>query len=389
MRLMASELNKCSEQREKMGKESYTILLIDDERINLLVLQTLLQKEGYTVLAALNGREGIELARQAQPNLILLDVVMPQEDGFEICRQLKQDPQTLAIPVIFITALADSKNKIKGLSVGGLDYISKPFEREEVSMRVRNILRLNYSFQRIIDEQAARLRQVRDAQQAILVNPEEVPEARCRVHFEPLLDAGGDFYDVFAVANNVWDYFVADISGHDLAASFTTSALKALVRYNSSQILTVEESMTIINRVLQSLLSPEQHITSAYARLNRNTMRLTVVNAANPPLLLMPRDGNPVWIHGNSDALGAFAGGVFGAQEIAVAEGDRLFIYSDGIIENIRMLRAREQGQVDLALACLATRRLPLPEALPEIVQELFPLGGEADDDVLLLGVDV
>lgn len=372
-----------------MQKESYKILLIDDEKVNLFVLQSLLHKEGYTVYTALNGREGIELARQVQPNLILLDVVMPQEDGFEICRQLKHDPQTLAIPVIFITALSDSKNKIKGLAVGGLDYISKPFEKEEVFMRVRNILRLNYSFQRIIDEQAARLRQVRDAQQAILVNPEDAPGARFSVFFKPLLDAGGDFYDVFEVANNVCDYFVADISGHDLGASFTTSALKALVRYNSSQVLTVEESMTIINRVVQTLLSPEQHITSAYARLNRNTMRLTVVNAANPPLLLIPGNGEPVWVEGNSDPLGAFASGLFAAREIPVAKNDRFFMYSDGIIENGPEHRSREQGLDDLFQACLATRGALLSEAVPEIVRTLFPQGRNADDDLLLLSVDI
>lgn len=372
-----------------MRRENYTILLIDDEKINLVVLKILLQKEGYNVLSALTGREGLELARQEQPNLILLDVVMPKEDGFEVCRKLKKDPRTLAIPVIFITSLADSRNKIRGLTVGGLDYISKPFEKEEVFMRVRNILRLNYSFQRIIDEQAARLRQVRDAQQAILVAPEELPQARFRVHFRPLLDAGGDFYDVFEVGNNVWDYFVADISGHDLAASFTTSALKALVRYNSSQILTVEESMIIINRVLQSLLSPEQHITSAYVRLNRNTMRLTVVNAATPPLLLLPVKGDPLWVSGNSDALGAFAGGVFAAREIEVAPDDRLFLYSDGIVEHPGAGRSLQQGLDDLLRACLATRRLDLPEAVPEIVRLLFPRDRAADDDLLFLGMDV
>ncbi|MHB1349561.1 MAG: response regulator [Desulfobulbaceae bacterium] len=372
-----------------MQKERYTILLIDDEKINLVVLRALLQKEGYAIVSALSGREGVELARQERPDLILLDVVMPGEDGFEVCRILKHDPLTHAIPVIFITALSDSRSKIKGLSVGGLDYISKPFEKEEVFMRVRNILRLNYSLQRIIEEQAVRLKQVRDAQQAILVNPEEIPGARFSVHFKPLLDAGGDFYDVFAVTDNVWDYFVADISGHDLAASFTTSALKALVRYNSSQVLTVEESMTIINRVLQSLLTPEQHIAAAYVRLNRNTMRLSVVNAANPPLLLLPGQGEPVWLQGNSDALGAFAGGVFVGQEFAVAENDRLFMYSDGIIEHSRTARTREQGGVDLLRAALATRGFPLTSAVPEIARMLFPRERPAEDDLLLLGVDI
>ncbi|MCL7487504.1 MAG: SpoIIE family protein phosphatase [Desulfobulbaceae bacterium] len=373
-----------------MLKEKYTLLLIDDERINLVILQALLQKEGYSVYTALNGREGIALAHQLRPNLILLDVMMPGEDGFEVCRKLKQDPVTASIPVIFITGLTDTENRIKGLTIGGLDYISKPFEKKEVFMRVRNILLLNYSFQRIIDEQTERLCRLRDAQRAILVDPEEVPGGKFSVYFQPLLDAGGDFYDVFEVANNVCDYFIADISGHDLAASFTTSALKALVRYNSSQILTVEESMTIINRVLQSVLSEDQHITAIYVRLNRNTMKMHVVNAANPPVLFIPSRGESCWINGNSDPLGAFAGGVFAAREIDVARDDRFFLFTDGIVETPLSNHNRERGLELLYRECTTgSSGSYLPAGLHEIVQKLFPGGKQADDDVLLLSAQV
>lgn len=123
-----------------MQISNFTILLVDDEKINLITLQALLQKQGYSVVTASNSKKGLHIARTVKPSLILLDVMMPGDDGFEVCKKLKHDPVTISIPVIFITSLTDHENKIKGLSVGGLDYISKPFQKEEVLMRVKNIL---------------------------------------------------------------------------------------------------------------------------------------------------------------------------------------------------------------------------------------------------------
>ena len=116
------------------------ILIVDDNPSNLKVLYTYLIDAGFEVLVAEDGETGIEVVSHSQPELILLDVMMPDLDGFEVCRRLKANPQTKDIPVIFLTALSETINKLKGFEVGGVDYITQPIENQEVVARVRTHL---------------------------------------------------------------------------------------------------------------------------------------------------------------------------------------------------------------------------------------------------------
>ena len=120
-----------------------TLLLVDDTPDNIKVLMYFLTHEGFRVLATKDGQSGLQKAKQAQPDLILLDVMMPDMDGFEVCRRLKADESTAHIHVIFITALENSKEKVKGLSLGAVDYITKPLNQEEVLARVNTHLKID------------------------------------------------------------------------------------------------------------------------------------------------------------------------------------------------------------------------------------------------------
>lgn len=113
------------------------ILIVDDNPTNLSVLSQALKSAGYKVRMAVDGEDALAQVERAHPELILLDIEMPNMDGFETCRRLQANPVTENIPVIFMTALADTKNKVKGLSLGAVDYIIKPFEQEEVLARVK------------------------------------------------------------------------------------------------------------------------------------------------------------------------------------------------------------------------------------------------------------
>jgi signal transduction histidine kinase len=120
------------------------ILLVDDNPTNLKVLSEALHGQGWKTLMATDGEAAIEQAEYARPALILLDVMMPGIDGFETCRQLKENPTTQDIPVIFMTALSEANNKVKGLELGAVDYITKPFQQEEVIARIKLHLKLSY-----------------------------------------------------------------------------------------------------------------------------------------------------------------------------------------------------------------------------------------------------
>ncbi len=119
-----------------------TILIIDDNPTNLEVLYGTLASAGYEIYVQMNGEDGIEQAIQQQPDLILLDVMMPGIDGFETCCRLQSNLTTRSIPIIFMTALSDTEHKIKGLNLGAVDYITKPFQQEEVLARVNVHLKL-------------------------------------------------------------------------------------------------------------------------------------------------------------------------------------------------------------------------------------------------------
>ncbi|MDB9314044.1 response regulator [Spirulina sp. CS-785/01] len=119
-----------------------TILIIDDNPTNLEVLCGALDGHGYDILVEMDGYSGIEQAKNNKPDLILLDVMMPEIDGFETCQLLKEDPTMKEIPVIFMTALSETENKVKGLQMGAVDYITKPFQQEEVLARIDLHVRL-------------------------------------------------------------------------------------------------------------------------------------------------------------------------------------------------------------------------------------------------------
>jgi adenylate cyclase len=136
-----------------------SILIVDDTPDNVRLLSTILTAQGYQVRKALNGQRAIATAQEFPPNLILLDVMMPEMNGYEVCEQLKASPKTSSIPIIFLSALDDVLDKVKAFDVGAVDYITKPFQNKEVLARVANQLTIQ-SQQKLLQEQTQQLEEV-------------------------------------------------------------------------------------------------------------------------------------------------------------------------------------------------------------------------------------
>ena len=128
-----------------------SIMVVDDISANLELLSNMLKYYGHRVRPALNGRQALQAAKSDPPDLILLDINMPEMEGFEVCRILKEDKNLKEIPVIFISGLSDKNEKLKAFSSGGVDYITKPFQIEEVYARVETHLKL-HQLQREMNE---------------------------------------------------------------------------------------------------------------------------------------------------------------------------------------------------------------------------------------------
>jgi two-component system sensor histidine kinase/response regulator len=128
------------------------ILIVDDVPANLKILESILTSEGYKVRPVTNGRMALQVAKKEKPDLILLDIMMPEMNGFEVCRRLKENPDFIDIPVIFISALNDTNDIVKALNHGGVDYITKPFQAEEVIVRVKTHLKLYLQKKELLDQ---------------------------------------------------------------------------------------------------------------------------------------------------------------------------------------------------------------------------------------------
>lgn len=146
--------------------QTATILIVDDNAANLGVLSDALDQAGYEVWVAKSGKVALERVKFARPDLILLDVMMPEIDGFETCRQLQANPATCNIPIIFMTALSDTANKIEGFSLGAVDYITKPFQQEEVMARVKLHLKLHELTGKLEEKNAQLEQKVAEVSQA-------------------------------------------------------------------------------------------------------------------------------------------------------------------------------------------------------------------------------
>ena len=127
-----------------------TILVVDDNKRNLQVIGNILHEEKYKVAMAINGPTALKLASQLKPDLIVLDIMMPEMDGFEVCRRLKADGGTSAIPIIFLTSKVETDDIVEGLNLGGVDYIIKPFKQIELLVRIKNHLDLLESKRKIV-----------------------------------------------------------------------------------------------------------------------------------------------------------------------------------------------------------------------------------------------
>ncbi|VVS92702.1 response regulator [Desulfoluna spongiiphila] len=368
---------------------SFTILVADDNPVNLALMATTLRKEGYRIVTANSGKEARHLADTEPPDLILLDIRMPGESGFDVIKHFKSDARTAAIPVIFLTAVTDVKSKIEGFSLGAVDYITKPFHPKEVSARVSLHLKLSIATNSLINSQAEKLRQLTEAQASFLITPEQEPGARFGVHYLALHEAGGDFYDVLHISDDIYGYFIADFSGHDISTGYLTSSVKGLLKQNCTQIYTPMESMNLINGVLVEILPAEKYLTACYARLNRRKGLMDIVFSGHPPVCYVPQKGPPRLVGADGDPMGMFQSALFGLTTLTVSKGDRVYIYTDGLVESPSSKKIWHSETAKMLEACDRARSAPIGRAPRVVSEHLCPNRESQEDDMVILALEI
>ena len=380
---------------EKISTITESILLVDDNPTNLQVLFQTLDGVGCKLLVAKNGEMALSITDKARPDLILLDIMMPGIDGYEVCRQLKSVPATADIPVIFLSALGDTEDKVKGLQLGAVDYITKPFQPDEVIARVNTHLtihRLKREVESRKDQLEHELKVVSEVQQKLL--PKQLPAIegfKLAVHYETSRYAGGDYYDIIELPDNHWGFLIADAEGHSAPAAVLMAMTCALFRAYPGTTTDPAKMLHYLNEHLCKVAEPS-FMTALYADYDANQKTMRVARAGQPlPMIYRFSEKQAI----EFPCPGVYPLGIEPYEiEIPVTEmkleaGDRFLVYTDGVSE-----RFNEEGDIygeKRVLQLLATKSADKPrDVLAAIMADVERFAGErpADDDqALLLGI--
>lgn len=368
-----------------------TILVVDDSPVNLQVLVRTLHGTGHRILAARDGRAALDIVRRARPDLLLLDVMMPDVDGFEVCRVLKADPATQETVVIFLSALGDVADKVAGLQLGAVDYVTKPIQPDEVLARVANHLtrlRLERELRASRDRLDHELESAGRMQRLIL--PPRLPEhpgVEFAASYQTSRHAGGDYYDVLTLGPGQYGLMVADVSGHGAPAAIVMAMIRAALHSHPATHSDPAAVMHMLNTHFEFLWDTSMFSTAIYAVVDAGRRELHWACAGHPPPLVV-RAGTPVRpLEINAvPPLLMLPLDRIPTSRVTFERGDRVVFYTDGITERID---AREEMYDLERLVALLDRSagVPAAELVDRVVADVsaFAAGHEPEDDQTLV----
>ena len=414
------------------------ILIVDDLEHNLMVLETFLTGQNYNILTAVSGKEAIDIVEKEHVDLILLDIMMPDINGFEVCKILKDKPETKEVPIIFLTAVTDPDYLLKGFKVGAVDYITKPFNYEELLIRVSTHLDLKKS-KDLIKTQNTKLskevsRRERQAKEQYILNKklyaksieiekkkEEIESAHKDItdsinyakyiqdallptkeylddmfenfiFFKPKGIVSGDFYYAKTTGKNKI-FAVADCTGHGVPGGFLTmlgiNFLNSITK--NEKTATASESLEILRSSIKDIFTVSGNkdgMDIAYCIFDTENKTLQYSGAYNPMYLI--RNGelveykairNPIGIH--------FREKNFVTHTIEIQKGDVIFLSSDGFADQISSEPRKKFSYRKLKDLLVEIHKLPVSEQR-QVLENTFDNwkeGIDQVDDVLIMGI--
>lgn len=369
------------------------ILVVDDTPANLRLLSGMLADKGYKVRPVINGQMALTAAQAAPPDLILLDINMPEMNGYEVCERLKADAKTREIPIIFISALDAIEDKVKAFNVGGLDYVTKPFQFEEVLARVETHLALR-KLQRQLQDANKRFEKelaLAGRVQASFL-PSELPDLagwQLAVTLKPARETSGDFYDINPLPNGEVGILVADVVGKGVGAALYMALNWTLIRTYAAEYPTQPELVCkAVNRRILRDTHADMFVTAFYGILNPASGTLIYSNAGqNPPHLHSAKSGNGVErLSATGKPLGMFEGETWKKGVALLLPGDVLVLYTDGVVE-AQDSHDAVFGEEQLLRSVRANMGRPAQDIQDAIIADVSEFIGDAPqyDDITLV----
>lgn len=370
------------------------VLIVDDNRVNRNLLIAFLEHGGIRhIEQAEDGEDGLAKLASFKPDLVLLDLMMPHVDGFEMCRRLRTDPRWTSLPVLVQSSLNRSEDRARAFAAGATDYVSKPLNAVELMARVRIHLRkiaLLRSLEQFRRRAEAELELARRMQERLMPPPERLTEVErthgigIAAHFAPSSELGGDFWGMQPLEGGRLSVHLVDFSGHGVGAALNTFRLHAICQQLAAVAPDADFDPSLrlaqINRRLCQLLPCGQFATMLVGVIDPAAGEFRYASAGSTrPMTWGPGDGEPVLGESAGLPLGLLASADYVVRTLPLPPGGRLFLYSDAAIE------VPDGNDVldDLGLARLVRRRLAMLDGkgfLDAVLDDLRACGPIEDD---------
>jgi len=369
------------------------LLVVDDDRVNRMVMGRYLENEGHQVEFAVNGLEALEKLRSSRFDMVLLDIEMPEMNGYQVLEQIRQVPQWRDMPVIVTSALEELDGVVRCIENGAEDYLVKPVNRVLLKARIDASLEKKH----LRDQQTALLNQLeremeiaRKTQQSIL--PEKLPDP---VGYEfgammiPARAVGGDFYEFFELGGDRWGIVIGDVSDKGLPAALFMTLTYSLMRSEAERGTTPGQVVREVNRHLLAMNASSMFVTILYGILDCITGAFSYARAGHLAPALFDSQGSPVAVAMNpGQPIGLFEDFRIDEATIQVPPDALLVLSSDGLTEPVDTMD-REFGEQGVIAAIQTCQGLPPKEICAALWQAVQKHSGPVDqqDDFTLVVV--
>ena len=367
------------------------ILIIEDDPAILMGLETLLSQNEFEVSSSQDGQEGFELASKMKPDLLLLDVMLPSMNGFDICSSLKQ--QGYNFPIFMLTSLTSQGNRLSGLKFGADDYIAKPFNLQELLFKVQNVLKRTDNIRSEIYELEKDYEKAREIQLKTI--PQTQPSITGLDVFGKTISAlhvGGDYFDYSIQGDTKFIFIIADICGKGLAAAMRVQQIQGIFRSSSAITNSAKDILFNFQKFAGSYLEPNCFITASCAVFDLSKRKVELARAGHLPAILK-RGEALVEIKPSGIMIGKHSDSIFWdnlkLDTIDLLYDDIFVFYTDGVIEAENNIE--EEFGVDRLKNSIINIHGPSSKIVEEILLDVQKFSNRANqlDDITLAVIQV
>jgi serine phosphatase RsbU (regulator of sigma subunit) len=319
-------------------RETPLILIVDDDISGRDILQARLSTQHYDFISATDGETALAMIEDQEPDLILLDVRMPKIDGIEVCKRVKSNPHLPFIPIIMITAMADSRDIVAGLDAGADEYLTKPYNHSALVARVKSMLRIKSLHDQVLDQTAQLERQLKTAKTIQSLFWPKISSlgggGQVWAVSVPAGYVGGDLYDVIPLSDGSLVAYVADISGKGVPAALLMAALSTTIRSEIQMETEIDRLLASVNDSMHRLMADQSYFaTAVFIRYWPSSGKIQYASAGHLlPLWIVDGSASDLPLSGGVP-LGIQKGTKYQKGKFVLGVRQSVLLFTDGLVE--------------------------------------------------------